>query len=156
VVFAISVASVFDAEAVLALQRLAYESEARLYGDWTIPPLTQTIESLRDEIATSVVLKATAEERLVGSVRARVTSGVCAIGRLIVHPDFQRRGLGSKLLQDVEARFPGAARFELFTGSRSEANVRLYQRHGYTITRTQTLSATVSLVFLEKAGPPRT
>jgi hypothetical protein len=48
------------------------------------------------------------------------------------------------------------ARFELFTGSKSEANIRLYQRHGYTITRTSQLSPTVSIVFMEKpaqAGP---
>jgi hypothetical protein len=35
-----------DAEEILDLQRLAYESEARFYEDWTIPPLTQTLEQL--------------------------------------------------------------------------------------------------------------
>lgn len=34
-----------DLEQILALQRLAYESEARLLNDWSIQPL---IETLRD------------------------------------------------------------------------------------------------------------
>lgn len=143
-------ATLEEAETILALQTLAYQSEAKLYNDWSLPPLTQTLESLREEFTTSVILKATVDNRIVGSVRAKVREGTCAIGRLIVHPESQGRGIGSKLLQAIEASCTGAARFQLFTGSKSEANIRLYQRHGYVITRTQTVSPTVTLTFLEK------
>lgn len=139
-----------DAPAILALQKQAYESEARLYGDWSIPPLTQTIESLRDEFATSRVLKALDGSRLVGSVRAREADGVCHIGRLVVAPEFQGVGIGTRLLRSIEAGFPAAQRFELFTGSRSEGNIRLYQRLGYSHSREQVLSPAVTLVFMEK------
>ena len=37
-----------DARAILGLQKLAYQSEARLYNDWSLPPLAQTLESLLD------------------------------------------------------------------------------------------------------------
>ena len=141
-----------DAETILALQKLAYQREARLYDDWSIPPLTQSIEALLAEFADSVVLKAVLGDRIVGSVRARAASDICAIGRLIVHPDFQRMGIGSDLLKNIEGCFPHVARYELFTGSKSEANIRLYQRHGYTIRRTQALSRTVSLTFMDKPG----
>jgi ribosomal protein S18 acetylase RimI-like enzyme len=148
---AIGPALLGDAETILALQKLAYQSEARFYNDWKLPPLTQDIESLREEFGTSVVLKATtASGRLVGSVRARVIDGTAAIGRLIVHPEYQRRGIGSQLLRAIEAACPGAAKFELFTGSRSEATIRLYQSHGYTITRTEPVTPTLSLTYLEK------
>ena len=146
-------ASLDDAEAILALQKLAYQSEARFYDDWSLPPLTQDIASLREEFGASLVLKATvAADRLVGSVRAKVDEGTAAIGRLIVHPEFQDRGIGSKLLKAVEAACAGVAKFELFTGSRSEATIRLYQRHGYTVTRTEPVSPTMSLTYLEKPG----
>jgi len=147
-------ASLRDAEAILALQKLAYESEARLYDDWSLPPLTQDLASLREEFGASLVLKATFADRLVGSVRAKVddVSSTAAIGRLIVQPEFQGQGIGSELLEAVEAACPGASKFELFTGSKSEANIRLYQRHGYTVTRTEPLSPTLSLTFLEKPG----
>ena len=63
------------------------------------------------------------------------------------------KGIGSQLLRNIETKFNRVAKFELFTGPKSEANIRLYQRHGYTITRTQPLSQTVSIVFMEKACP---
>jgi GNAT superfamily N-acetyltransferase len=147
---AITGATVDDAEEILRLQKLAYKSEAELYGECALPPLTQSIESLREEFGGSVVLKAMSGERIVGSVRAKATDGVCAIGRLVVHPEFQGQGIGSQLLKKIEACFTGLSKYELFTGSKSEANIRLYERHGYVSTRTQALSPTVSITFLEK------
>ena len=139
-----------DAEALLALQRRAYDSEARLYDDWNIPPLTQALASLRSEIATLTFLKASANGAIVGSVRARVVDGCAQVGRLIVDPPCQRQGVGSSLLRAVEAALPDAARFELFTGSRSVGNLRLYERHGYRMRETRQLSERVSVVYLDK------
>ena len=143
-------ASSDDAEAILALQKLAYASEARRYDDWTIPPLVETLDSVRRQIAEHVVLKAVVDGRLAGSVRGVVTDGVCEVCRLSVDPALQRHGIGSALLVAIEARFPGVEAFELFTGNRSVENLRLYDRHGYRHARTKVLSPAVSLVFLRK------
>ncbi len=143
-------AGVEGAPAILALQKLAYESEARLYDDWQLPPLTQTLDSLQAEFASALVLEALDGDRLVGSVRAREMDGACQVGRLIVSPQLQGRGIGTRLLRSVEAAFPLVERFELFTGSRSESNIRLYERLGYRRLREQVLSPAVTLVFMEK------
>jgi ribosomal protein S18 acetylase RimI-like enzyme len=139
-----------DAPAILALQKLAYESEARLYNDWSISPLMQTLDSLIAEFQTHTILKAVIDGQIVGSVRCRTVDGDCAIGRLFVDPQFQGQGIGSSLLRAAEAEASGARKFSLFTGSRSEANIHLYRRHGYEIVRTDKLSPAVSLVFMEK------
>ena len=39
-----------DAEAILDLQKRAYASEAEIYNDYNITPLTQTLEEIRNEI----------------------------------------------------------------------------------------------------------
>ncbi len=148
-----------DAPAILVLQRLAYQSEAELYGDWSIPPLTQSLEELRAEFPSHVVLKAVEDalppgEALVGSVRAALdAAGVCRIGRLMVRPDRQRQGLGAALLRAIEARFPQAGRFALFTGGRSAGNLRLYERLGYREAERRAAHSGLTLVFLEKPGP---
>jgi ribosomal protein S18 acetylase RimI-like enzyme len=97
-----------DAATILELQKLAYRSEAMIYDDFSISPLTQTLENLQSEFNTKTILKAVADNRIVGSVRAYQKNRTCYVERLIVHPDFQRRGIGTKLLKRIEELFSTA------------------------------------------------
>jgi len=146
----IAPAEIDDAEAILSLQKRAFESEAKLYNDWSIPPLRQSLDSLKAEILAGSVLKYSQGGAIIGSVRALLRDGKCEIGRLIVAPEFQGQGIGSALLAAIEARFPQAHSFELFTGAKSEGNIRLYRRHGYEIVTSKALSPSVTLVFMSK------
>jgi phosphoribosylanthranilate isomerase/GNAT superfamily N-acetyltransferase len=140
-----------DAEEILALQKLAYRSEAEQYQDFSIPPLTQTREQIESEFGSLRFLRATADGHLIGSVRAELRDGTCHLGRLIVHPDWQNRGVGGRLLREAETLFPEADRFELFTGERSERNLHLYQKAGYREFKRQALNERITLVYLVKA-----
>jgi len=148
-----------DAEQILKLQYLCYQSEAELYRDWHIEPLTQTLAALREELAGGCVLVARLGDEVVGSVRATVdASGTAAISRLCVHPRMRRHGLGGRLLARIEERLAAeraAKRYRLRTGHRSEPNLRLYRRSGYTAVGTQTDSGPkrVTLVTMEKEVP---
>jgi ribosomal protein S18 acetylase RimI-like enzyme len=148
----ILLADITDADEILALQKLAYQSEAELYQDPSIPPLTQSIEEIKSEFSTKTFLKACLNGKLVGSVRVSFNRGTCFVGRLIVHPEQQKKGIGTKLMETIENRFRSTKRFELFTGSRSEGNIHLYEKLGYRIFRKERLSAKVILVFMEKWG----
>ena len=145
--------TVGDAKEILALQKLAYQSEAQIYQDYAIPPLTQTLEEIEADLKRQLFLKASVSGQIVGSVRAYAQQGTCFIGRLIVHPDYQNRGIGSKLMREIEKRFPQVKRYELFTGQRSERNLHLYQKLGYKIVRDERVSEKLTLVLLEKCVP---
>jgi len=142
-----------DAPAILALQHLAYQTEAALYDDPRLPPLLDTLADLAARFPTRQFLKAVCDGRIVGSVRAFQQGKTCFVERLIVHPNHRRQGIGTALLREIEARFPTARRFELFTGHKSASNLRLYRRLGYRPVRQQPASEKVTLVFLEKEGP---
>jgi GNAT superfamily N-acetyltransferase len=135
---------------LLVLQKLCFREEAELSGEFDIPPLTQTLDSLLEDFRTYTVLIAWDANRLVGSVRARREGAVCHVGRLVVHPGHRRKGLGTALLAAIEAAHPAAAEFELFTDERSARNLRLYARLGYTPFRRQKVTPRLTLVFLRK------
>jgi ribosomal protein S18 acetylase RimI-like enzyme len=145
-----------DAEAILALQRLAYQSEAAIYDDFTIPPLTETLEELQGRFEDRRYLKAIDGGRIVGAVRAfqdtAAGMATCHVERLIVHPEFRRQGIGTALLRMIETCFPAARRCELFTGHKSESNIRLYERTGYRAVRQEQVNERVRLIFMEKTA----
>lgn len=94
-------ASVLNAEEILALQELAYQSEAVSHGDDDIPPLVQTLEKMEADFDRQTVLKATIGSKIAGSARAFARDATCHIGRLIVDPNFQNRGLGTWLMNEI-------------------------------------------------------
>lgn len=143
-------ASLEDAAEILDLQKAAYQSEAEIYNDFNIQPLRQTLIETEREFAEQVVLKAIDDGRIVGSIRGYLKDGTCNVGKVIVRPEMQNRGLGTKLLQAIEEAFPETERFELFTGFRSERNLYLYQKLGYRIFEERPLNKDFSMIFLEK------
>ncbi|MCX4992194.1 MULTISPECIES: GNAT family N-acetyltransferase [unclassified Streptomyces] len=152
----ISAATEQDAEQILKLQYLCYQSEAELYGDYGIEPLTQPLDSLRAELAGGTVLVARLGDEVVASVRGAVDAdGTARINKLIVHPRMQRHGLGGRLLAAIETRLgaDGAAKsFQLFTGHRSERNLRLYRKHGYAPVSQERVGERMTLVTLAKGA----
>jgi ribosomal protein S18 acetylase RimI-like enzyme len=142
-----------DVGEVLTLQRAAYVTEAQAHGDLAMPPLTQTLDQLRAELADSRTTAWGIRERgrLVASIRVRLADPVTAeIGRLVVAPDRQGNGLGTALLLATEALLQDDVTvIRLFTGEHSHANLRLYQRLGYRETG-RTPAGSYHLVHLAK------
>lgn len=152
----ISPATGHDAEQILKLQYLSYQSEAELYGDYSLEPLTQTLDELRAELGDGRVLVARLGAEIVGSVRGTVDEdGTARLAKLIVHPRMRRHGLGGRLLGAIEELLKAdleAKRYRLFTGHRSEGNLRLYRRYGYAPVATEQVSQRLSLIHLEKGA----
>lgn len=142
-----------DAEDILKLQFLSYISEAEIYNDYNIPPLTQTLEELKKEFSYKVFLKAVYEGGIIGTVRGYENNGTVYIERLAVHPGFRGKGAGTALMGEIERVFH-SSRFELFTGYKSLDNIRLYERLDYSIFKREPLGrGNIELVYMEKVFP---
>jgi len=140
-----------DAEEILALIKRAFTPVAEEYGDPALPPLAETLDEHRQVYDRAVVLKAIVDDRIVGSVQGiPQEDGCCYVARLVVDPDFQKRGIGRALATELEARFPGASGFSLFTGHRSEETLGLYRSLGYSETKREVINEGLTLVWMEK------
>lgn len=139
-----------DLQEILSLQYLAYQSEAALFGSKDIPPLKQTLEEVIREYEEGIILKMTDDDGVIkGSVRAKEKDGTVYIGKLMVHTDQRRKGFGRKLLSEIESYFPGR-RYELFTSTRSEDNIRLYESCGYKEFDRKAADDELVFVYMEK------
>lgn len=83
-------------------------------------------------LAPSIRLKLLVGERLVGFAigerNAWTNEGL--IATLAIHPDFQRRGLGRRLLAELEARL-NTPLFKLTVRASNAPAIALYERFGY-------------------------
>ena len=151
---AIVPATLEDAPALLAMQKIAFEPEARACQAWDIPPLQETVDGLREHIRMATVLKAVEGERLLGAIRGIVTGATCLIRVLAVAPEAQGRGLGARLLRAIEDAHPRVERFELTTNMIMVGNVRFYLRHGYEVVEQVQHAPTIRLAFMRKIARP--
>lgn len=148
----ISKAQPQDLAAILELQYLAFRSEAIRHNDFNIRPMRQTLAEVQAEHECGVILKAVDERgAIVGSVRGHSEGGTLYVGKLIVHPDMEGRGLGTRLLTEIERHFP-PQRCELFTVADSERNIGLYERAGYIRFRVEEHPSRPRMVYLEKSA----
>ncbi|MGZ4438530.1 MAG: tRNA (guanosine(37)-N1)-methyltransferase TrmD [Nocardioidaceae bacterium] len=121
-----------DAGELLTLQRACWVQETWANPGVEMDALTETLDDVRAWTRDGTVLVAHSAGRLVGAVRGRLHDGTWDVGRLMVAPDLQGRGLGRLLLEAAEAAAPEEVTgFELFTGAGSARNQRIYKRAGY-------------------------
>src|SRR5690606_23130198 len=119
---------------LLTLRKAAFVSEAQIVGDPNIPPLTQTLEELVEDLKREdvITLGAWAGHRLVGSVRILLEGSKATLGRVAVAPDVQGLGLGTQLMIAVAGALPeGTEEIWVFTAQDSVHNIEMYSKQGY-------------------------
>jgi len=127
-----------DLGELLTLQRACWVQEALANDMLDIPALHESLEDLEaslDEWSWYVVRSA---GRLVGAVRGQLDTrdghSHWDIGRVMVAPDLQGRGLGRALLEHIQAVAPAeATSYVLFTGAHSADNQRMYKKAGFSL-----------------------
>ena len=67
----------------------------------------------------------------------------------MVHPSKQGQGIGTQLLLEIEKQYLNQ-RYELFTSTRSEKNIALYQKLGYEIFDEEQVTEELRFVYMEK------
>lgn len=140
-----------DLNEILLLQKLAFKPEAIKHNDLTIPPMTQTDKEIIKEFEEGkILLKYIESDNIVGSVRAyKDDKEHCYIGRLVVHPDYQRKGIGTLLMKEIEKIFKNCKKFKIFTGEKSDHVISYYKKLGYKETHREN-AGTYNLVYLQK------
>lgn len=114
---------------VLDLQRISYRMEAELIGTNDIPPLKESLEQLQECGETFIGYYL--ENRLAGAVSYKREAGTVDLHRVMVHPDFFRRGIAARLITHIESMEQAIAKVIVSTGAANLPAVGLYEKLGF-------------------------
>lgn len=120
---------IMAAAEVLELQRTSYKIEAELIGTDEIPPLKESFEQLQN--CGETFIGYFIETRLAGAVSYKKLDGLIDIHRVMVHPDFFRRGIAAKLITHIEYLEKDTSEICVSTGAANLPAVRLYEKLGF-------------------------
>nr|WP_227467179.1 GNAT family N-acetyltransferase [Nocardioides lijunqiniae] len=145
-----------DAGELLTLQRACWLQEAVANESVSgIPALHESYDDVVSGIAEWTTFVVRVGGRLVGAVRGRMEGAAWDIGRVMVAPDLQGRGLGRVLLEHIQAVAPAeATSYVLFTGARSTVNLRMYKKAGFRL-RTDLPAPPLAVVLTKPRPRPR-
>lgn len=118
---------VMAAAEVLDLQKKSYKIEADLIGTDEIPPLKETFEQLQN--CGEIFIGYYIEGLLAGSVSFKKEGKVLDIHRMMVHPDYFRRGIAGKLLAEIERQ--DCQEIIVSTGAANTPAIKLYEKLGF-------------------------
>lgn len=133
-----------DTADVAAVSRLLNETWHRTYDGLMGPEAVTRMSAAwhRPEVLAqqlgrtrSAFLVAERGRRIVGHAYARMTrGGALFLARLYVHPDYQRRSIGTELLTHLLPLFPQAQTIELTVVKQNIRAVEFYRRYEFAVT----------------------
>ena len=116
-------------EDILDLQLSSYKIEADIIGFYEIPPLRDTINTLKD--CGETFYGHFIEEVLAAIISYKIEDGILDIHRLAVHPSFFKGGIAKQLLCFVEEHNYNISEITVCTGKENKPAVELYLKMGY-------------------------
>jgi ribosomal protein S18 acetylase RimI-like enzyme len=118
-----------DAGAIWRLQQSAYAVEAGLVGCEDFPPLRESAEDLL--AAQENFLLAHCGNNLAGALSYTTHEMGCLICRLVVSPEYFRRGIGRRMLHNLIVKADPALPCRVVTAQANIPAIALYREFGF-------------------------
>jgi tRNA (guanine37-N1)-methyltransferase len=141
-----------DLPELVVLTRACWVPEAAASGTFDFPPFTDGVPELTASLSEWTTYVWRAAGRLVASIRVRrdpEDDRVWQLGRFMVAPDLQGRGIGQEILTFAESLAPrDVSTIWINTGRVSQRNIRIYRKAGFRLAPwdSQVHPATVDLI----------
>lgn len=148
--YKITIASQEDVSELLELQ---YKSFGPLVKElhWDdAPNMTETFEQANAEFWKYVTLKVEdSDGHIIASIRGNVCEGLLWISRLMVLPEYQRKGLGRRLLRAIQERLPHETA-GLGTCLQVSRTMDFYESEGFRMYDTETVGHGLTWALMKK------
>jgi len=138
---------------IWALQHIAYRLEAQLIGFKELPPLLDTVETIR-RCRETFYAYVNEYEEIQGVISIeREEHDTLTIARMMVHPSAFRQGIASQLIEHVFAEYPDVPLYIVSTGQLNQPAVSLYKKYGFYPIETFEVAPGVKLTTFHRPNP---
>lgn len=120
-----------DAEALLAVQKLAFNALLEKYQDYDTNPAMELLLNLRRKLSERDYYFILLDGREVGYVGVKHTESALHITPIGIMPECQGRGVGHKAMLLLEELYPENQRWSLGTILQEPGLCRFYESLGY-------------------------
>ena len=138
-----------DIHELYMLQLLAFETEAEMIGSRSVPALMETEEAFANDFKKWNTWKLVDKDQIIGAIRYKENDSLIDVGRLMVHPEYRRKGLAQWMLSEIDRIYPQTTK-ELYTCTKSWINIRLYEHMGYKPYEEHAEPSGLSFVYMRK------
>ncbi|MEK3885745.1 GNAT family N-acetyltransferase [Paenibacillus sp. PL2-23] len=121
--------------------------EAKLIGASDIPPLRDTVEDIQSSEET--FMGCSLSKTLVGFVSYEVADGALNICRMVVHPDYFRRGIAKRLLAYAVDEAGAGMKVTVSTGALNEPAKLLYRSFNFVQSCEREVAPGIRLAYFE-------
>lgn len=138
------------ARQVLPVQIEAYEVEAKIIDYADLPPLKETVESLKN--CGETFFGFYEGEELCGAISVQFDDSILDIHRLIVSPRHFRRGIAQQLLNHVVQLYETNL-VKVSTGARNVPAIQFYEKNGFRKVEDIAINERLSLTLFVYENP---
>jgi ribosomal protein S18 acetylase RimI-like enzyme len=135
------------AKKVLDVQIPSYQVEAEIIGFNGIPQLNDSVESLMT--SSEIFYGYFVDTSLAGAIAFVLEDNVLDIHRLIVHPNYFRKGIGESLVQYILNLDTAVKKYIVRTGSKNIPAKNLYKKFGFIEKEDEEVAPNVFLTIFE-------
>lgn len=140
-----------DAQALLKIQKEVFHSDLIKYKDYHTSPAAESLDFFRFRMQTSLHYSVFVDGRLAGGIcLLKKTTDHYYLYRIFLGSEFQNKGLGSKLLRQLERQFPQVKKWSLDTPKDNRRNRHFYEKFGYKKIGEQPINEYLTLIQYEK------
>lgn len=132
-------------EQLWRLQHIAYRLEAERIGFHQIPPLMDTLDTLR-ACGEQFYGRVDEEAEIIGAVAVEEGTDSICISRMMVHPDCFKQGIASSLMEYVLKEYNKVPLKVVSTGALNLPAVSLYQKYGFKPVSSEEIAPGVELI----------
>jgi len=140
-----------DAVAIVSVQNAAFHDDFQRYGE--CPAYDESVVKVRESIASDIVYKVIFDNALIGVAHVKRRSANHYYLRVLcIHPTYQHRGVGSRMLRRLFASHPEATEWSLITPKDNHGACSLYEKAGFICTGYAIHSTVLTLARYRKGN----